>query len=640
VRVCAYAGVTYPDGKRWLAYAHTRIRAYAVKIAVCIKQVPVVADLQFDRESKSLRREGVRMEVSPFDLRALYKAVQLKEAHGAEVTVVTMGPPQAREALLEGLALGADRALHLCDRAFAGADTLATARALAAALRGRDFDLILCGRNSVDAETGQVGPELAELLDLPQVTHARRVEIDAGMLAAEREVDDAIETVSVALPAVVSAAEDLAPERFTTSAEREAAAQKPIEVIGVADLAGAADRYGIAGSPTWVLGLEETVVERRAELLEGGNAQQCVDDLVGRLLAHGLFGEWQIECAAPRPPAAPARVARRGAKDVLVVAETVGGRLRPVALELLGKARQLAAQLGGTAQVLVAGTAPAAHVGTLAAHGASRVLVAEGENVEGAVEPFADLLARVIRDAAPGVVLLGSTVFGRDLAPRVAARLELGLTGDCIDVSVDGEGRVLQHKPAFGGTAVALIASRTQPEMATVRPGMLAPAPWSSAARAEVVAVPVGEVTSRVRVASRQPIAAVGGELDQAAVVVGVGKGVGGPHNLPLIEALAAVLEAGICTTRDVADEGWLPKQLQVGITGRAIAPRLYVAVGVRGAFEHAVGFRRAGLVVAINKSRKAPIFKLCDYGLVGDFATVVPLLIGKLRAARPSTSS
>ena len=136
-----------------------------MRIAVCIKQVPVVSALQFDPVSKTLKREGVRSETSSFDVRALLKAIELRAAHGGEVVVVTMGPPQAREALVECLALGADRALHLCDRAFAGADTLATARALAAALRGEAFDLILCGRNSVDAETGQVGPELAELLD-------------------------------------------------------------------------------------------------------------------------------------------------------------------------------------------------------------------------------------------------------------------------------------------------------------------------------------------------------------------------------------------------------------------------------------------------------------------------------------------
>src|SRR5215470_6384250 len=135
-----------------------------MRIAVCIKQVPVVSALQFDAETRTLKREGVRTEVSSFDVRALLKAIELRAVHGGEVVAVTMGPPQAREALAECLALGADRAVHLCDKTFAGSDTLATARALALALRRESCDLILCGRNSVDAETGQVGPEIAELL--------------------------------------------------------------------------------------------------------------------------------------------------------------------------------------------------------------------------------------------------------------------------------------------------------------------------------------------------------------------------------------------------------------------------------------------------------------------------------------------
>ncbi|MEO8605825.1 MAG: electron transfer flavoprotein subunit beta/FixA family protein, partial [bacterium] len=177
-----------------------------MRIAVCIKQVPAVSALAFDAATKTMRREGVRSEVSAFDIRALLKAVELRALHGGEVVVVTMGPPAAREALAECLALGADRAVHLCDRAFAGADTLATARALAAALRREAFDLVLCGRNSVDAETGQVGPQVAELLDWPQITIARTLVLDTASrtLTAERETDAGIDVVSAPLPALVT----------------------------------------------------------------------------------------------------------------------------------------------------------------------------------------------------------------------------------------------------------------------------------------------------------------------------------------------------------------------------------------------------------------------------------------------------
>jgi electron transfer flavoprotein alpha subunit len=618
-----------------------------MRIAVCIKQVPVVSALQFDPATKTLRREGVRSEVSSFDVRALLKALELREAHGGEVVAVTMGPPAAREALAECLALGADRAVHLCDRAFAGADTLATARALAAALRREAFDLILCGRNSVDAETGQVGPELAELLDLPQVSAARTLIVDlaARALIAERETDEGLDTVTAPLPALVSAAEDIAAERFTTKAEREAAQAKPIADVTAADLGGDATRFGAAGSPTWVLGLQAVEDERRREVFEAENPDAAVETLVAHLLGHGLFGAWATDRRTPAVASAPAIVRREGARDVLVVAETIGAlecgglpphsKLRPVTFELLHKAVELAGALGGSVSVLVAGAGAAQHVDILAAHGAQRVVLAEDDRYTAGVESFAALLSDIIAADRPGVVLLPATVVGRDIAPRVAARLGLGLTGECIDVTVDADGRALQHKPAFGGSVVALIASRTRPEMATVRPGMLTAGVPQPGRRAELVRVTAAPAPDRVRVTGRLANAGTSAEIEEASVVVGFGKGIGGPDNLPVIQALADVLDGAVCTTRDVTDAGWLPKQYQVGITGRVIAPQLYVAVGVRGAFEHLVGVRRAGVIVAINRSAKAPIFKSADYGLVGDYAVLVPRLTARLRAVK-----
>jgi len=609
-----------------------------VRIAVCIKQVPAVSALQFDPVAKTIRREGVRSEVSAFDIRALLKAVDLRAVHGGEVVVVTMGPPPAREALLECLALGADRGVLVSDRAFAGADTLATARVLAAVLRREAVDLILCGRNSVDAETGQVGPQLAELLDLPQVTIARTLTVDpaARTCTAERETDDGIDVVTAPLPAVVTAAEDLAAERFTSSAERAAAQAKPIAVLTAVDLDVTAAHVGAAGSPTWVLGLEAVEEHRRREIIEAPTPQAQVELLVERLLGHGLFGTWTVERPQPHRPAAPHVVTRRGGRDVLVVAETRAGALRPVTFELLHKATLLAAALHGRVDALVAGADAAAHVDALAAHGAGRVLLAADDAPLAGPESFAALLAGVIAAERPGLVVLPATVFGRDVAPRVAARLGLGLTGECVDLSLDADGRVLQHKPAFGGSVVALIASRTQPEMATVRPGMLAPGEPRSGRMATLVRLAPRAVHERVRVLERRTTCAAAAELEEAAVVVGFGKGIGGPEHLPQVQALADALGGALCTTRDVTDVGWLPKQYQVGITGRAIAPQLYVAIALRGAFEHTVGVRRSGIIVAVNRSAKAPIFKSADYGLVGDWALLVPLLTARLRAVRP----
>src|SRR3989441_4950946 len=242
-----------------------------MRIVVCLKHVPVLSALRFDPETRRLVREGVPGEVSSFDLRALGAATALRQAHGGEVLALTMGPPATRAGLVHCLALGADRAIHLLDPLLAGSDTLATARALAAVLRREAPDVVLLGRASVDAETGQVGPEVAELLGWPQVTAARRLSADptTRRFTAEREADDGFETLEGPLPAVVTAAEDLAEERFPTKAARQVAATKPIATVGVADLGLAPAEVGLAGSPTEVTAIEHVEVARRGEGLTG-----------------------------------------------------------------------------------------------------------------------------------------------------------------------------------------------------------------------------------------------------------------------------------------------------------------------------------------------------------------------------------
>ncbi len=237
----------------------------------------------------------------------------------------------------------------------------------------------------------------------------------------------------------------------------------------------------------------------------------------------------------------------------------------------------------------------------------------------------------------PLPALLSAT---EDLAPRVAARLELGLTGDCIDLEVDLGGRLVQYKPAFGGNVVAPVLSRTTPEMATVRPGMLTPPAPAPGRQARIERLETDDLpANRVKVVARFDADAAAAALDNAEVVVGVGKGIGGPESLAAVAELAEVLGgAALAATRPVADLGWLPRQHQVGLTGRAIAPELYVAIALRGALEHTVGIRRAGLVVAINDRPRSPIFKQADVGIVGDWTEVVLRLTAALAAARAKT--
>jgi len=618
-----------------------------MRILVCIKQVPFVDQLKFDLATKRLIREGVGTEINPFDRRAISAAVNLRHQFGGEVIVITMGPPQAREALLEALAMGCDRAVHLLGREFAGADTLATARALAQACHKIGFDLVLCGKYSTDAETAQVPPMLAELLDVPQVTGVTRLEFaeDGKRFTATREVDDGFETIATTTPAVLSAAERLIKPIRVGPQDLEPARQKPLEVWGAADLATEANEFGLAGSPTFVSDIYSIEPTRKRVIRTvDGDVKAVVQDTVRDLLDEGLFETGRSLPQRAIQPRPRARKPGPGSKEqaIWVVAELVEDRIRPVTFELLGRGGELAEAIGGELAAVLIGHHVAPHAKTLAAYGADRVLLADAPALASySTEGYTTVLAHAIRQHDPYAVLLPSTANGRDLAPRVAARLNIGLTGDCIGLEVDAQQRLVQLKPAFGGNIVAPILTKTRPAMATVRPGMLLSAAPDFSRQAVIEPLATDQVGAvRTQVVSVERSASAGVELDNAAIIVGVGMGIGGPENLRPVQALATTLGAAIGATRRVVDAGWLPRQMQIGLTGRSVAPWLYVALGISGKFNHVVGIQRAGLVLAINNDPKADIFKQCDYGVVGDWAMVVPALVQALRERAMSRRS
>jgi electron transfer flavoprotein alpha subunit len=615
-----------------------------MQIAVCVKQVPIFSRMTFNTQNRTIVREGVPNEINTYDQLAVQVAVDLTQMHGGEVTVMTLGPPQARDVLARCLALGAHHAVHLTDPAFAGSDTLATSQALALALQRHQYDLVLCGKHSTDAETSQVPPQVAELLGLPQVTGVRRLEIDpdGGTLRAERETEEGYEEVEVDLPALVTVAEGITQERRVSRDESRAAGEQPMEALTAGDLSPDSTLFGAAGSPTSVSEITVLDQQREAVIIQEEDPARAVERLVAYLMERGLFTGWPAD---PRPEESSVTAgARSPDKAIWVLAETdEAGALRPATLELLGKALSLAPRVGGEAAVLLLGHGLEAIPAQLAAHGAHRVYLADHPSLAlFDTEAHTAVLAAAVLAHRPYALLVPSTVNGRDVAARLAARLKLGLTGDCINLDIDEEGRLVQYKPAFGGNVVAPILSRTLPQLATVRPGIMAQAPQGPPGEVpiEPLEIPEAAATRRVRVISRHAQeAADATQLYNAAVVVGIGMGIGGPENLPVVQALADVLDASIAATREVVNHGWLPRQFQIGLTGKAIAPKLYIGVGVGGALNHIVGVQRAGTIVGINIREQASIFKACDFGIVGDYAELVPALTQALRQAKEAVA-
>jgi electron transfer flavoprotein alpha subunit len=297
-----------------------------------------------------------------------------------------------------------------------------------------------------------------------------------------------------------------------------------------------------------------------------------------------------------------------------------------VAAELLGAASELAQALGGMVTAIAPGDVDPGSFVSLGSLGADRVVVLEGSGV---ADDVSLALIRWARDVVPWAVLAPSTAFGREVAGRAAAALGAGLVGDAIGVELR-EGRLIAPKPAFSGALVAEISCSSDIQMATIRPGVLPLlVPRSHQAALSTRAV---EPRGRVRVTWRERNDDVE-VLARAEVVIGLGTGVT-PDDYKLFSPLASLVGAEMAATRKVTDKGWAPRSRQVGITGRAISPRLYMAFGLSGKFNHIVGVRSAGSILAVNIDPSMPVFEHCDVGIVGDWREVLPALEAAVRRA------
>lgn len=325
-------------------------------------------------------------------------------------------------------------------------------------------------------------------------------------------------------------------------------------------------------------------------------------------------------------------------RDIWVYVEHDGGRAAPVSWELIGAARGLAGRLGEAVGAVLLGPDAAALTGEVFARGADRAYLVEDPVLSPyRAETHARALARLIEAHRPAAVLLGATALGRELSGLVATSVAGGLTADVTELSVDPDKRLLEAtRPTFGGKQLAtIVCERWRPQMATVRPGVLGPPPAEPGRSGTVIREAAGIdpdtlATEVVEVLSGREDDAVG--LERAQVVVAGGRGLGDAANFALLRELAEVTGGVVAGSRAAVEAGWIDREAQVGQTGRTVRPRLYFAIGISGAIQHLVGMRDAGVVVAINRDPKAPIFQEADLGVVGDLRAVVPALSEALR--------
>ena len=340
-------------------------------------------------------------------------------------------------------------------------------------------------------------------------------------------------------------------------------------------------------------------------------------------------------------------------KGVFVYAQQVDGELSGIALELLGKARDLAKDLDTNVTAVLVGADVKGLCDKLAEYGADRVIVVEDPELkEYRTEPYTHALASVINEYKPEIMLVGATAIGRDLGPRVSARVATGLTADCTMLEIGDfplnplpnqeqkHNQLLMTRPAFGGNTIATIACPdNRPQMATVRPGVMQKIAPIADAKAEIIEYNPGFTPNDNYVEILDIVKSVSETVDimDAKILVSGGRGVGSPENFKILEDLAEALGGEVSCSRAVVDNGWKPKDLQVGQTGKTVRPQIYFAIGISGAIQHVAGMEESDVIVAINKDESAPIFDVADYGLVGDLNKIVPKLTEAIKAYKAS---
>ncbi|MGD2201651.1 MAG: electron transfer flavoprotein subunit alpha [Candidatus Bathyarchaeota archaeon] len=325
-----------------------------------------------------------------------------------------------------------------------------------------------------------------------------------------------------------------------------------------------------------------------------------------------------------------------GYKGVMIFAEQRKGEVHPVAYELLGKGRELADKLGEKLYAVVIGSGLDEAVDELAVRGVDRIFVFDHPDLDNfRDDPYSAILEALVREEKPSIFLIGATSIGRSLGPKLAACLETGLTADCTGLEIDPETRLLlQTRPAYGGNIMAtIICTDTRPQMATVRYKVMKEAPVDRKRKAEISrkAVDMTSIPDRVKIISFQPAPEQVSIVD-ADIVVSGGKGLGEPKGFQIIENLAHALSGAVGASRPTVDEGWIEYTHQVGLSGRTVRPKLYMACGISGAVQHLAGMKTSDVIISINKDPEAPIFSVSSLGVVGDLYEVIPHLIEKIK--------
>lgn len=592
-----------------------------VRVLVSIKQVPDADDLRIDPVTNNLVREGVPAIVNPPDLHAIEEAVRIKEKYGAEVVVITMGPPQAESALREALAMGADKAYLITDRAMAGADTWATSYTLHKAIKKiGGADLYIFGRRAIDGETEQVGPQTAKWLGIPAVGYVSKIEeldFEKRKITVVRTTEFDEEVVEVPLPVVITVNETINKPRQPDIISIIKSKLAPVYRLSKDDIGAEPNKIGLAGSPTKVIKVHPPPKTRNPEIFKGKDPREAANWVIEKIKASLFVKEEITSYQKPNP-------VTKVEREIWVYVDHIAGEPNPASWEIMAEARRIADLMSTSLGAVVIGANLAEEA---ISYGADKVYQVKTSITRYDNDIYTRALSSLIKKYKPEAIFFPGTKNSRELASTTAIEVDTGLAADCTSFDVDSKGILYATRPDFGGKEMStIICPNHKPYMITVRAGVFKPL-QKTRRTGEIIEEKLDNETTRFKVLSYRKLEKRN-VLTEADIVIGVGRGIKSPENIKLAEELASVLGGVVGVTKPLADMGWYPKERQIGQTGNTIRPKLYIALGISGAVQHLVGISGAKRIIAINIDPEAPIFENCDYGVVGDLFEIVPEII------------
>jgi len=622
-----------------------------------VKQVPDIRNIPneaWDWEKGTLKRGLLDNVCNELDKQALAFALGMREKTGGKVVSLTMGPPFAGEVLRYALSIGADVGVLLTDRKLGGADTAATAYPLGQVIRkiereifngDRDY-VIVSGMQSVDGDTAQVPAQTAEELGIVHIAYAVSFGFNNGHLRVKRITSRGSETVTPNdYPCVVTVTKWTEAPNASFRRTRWAYSQE-LYRWSAEDINAEESRIGLAGSRTTVFRIfSPKEISKKTCVFE-----KDLEKLAG-MIKEAYASRLQDAVEEEKEPAYQLPKGKKSAYsgDIWVYAEQEGGKINPASFELLGKATELAGQLGEKVGAVLVGKDMEGLAEELVAHGADRVYIAEHKLMESFLPlPYSRVVSELVEKYAPQMMLFSATPLGRELAPRIAYRTGSGLTADCTGLDIvdfkrgsqELIGVLRQTRPALGGNIMAaIITQNSKVQMSTARPGVMRALEPDSDRTGEIVEYTpvITEADLGAKIISAE-LFELATSITDAGVIVSGGMGCKTKECFNrcvplLVESLGRFLgqKAMAGGSRLAVEAGFIDRSYQIGQTGQTVKPRVYVAVGISGAVQHLTGMQNSDIIVAINKESTAPIFKVSDFGIVGNLEEIVPEFIKAL---------